>query len=72
MTSKGRHPKPATAAALTSAKKEGMAVLHDQNGHRWGWVVCNCGEKLTISCSPRPPEKDAKRTTEFIRKHKHH
>lgn len=44
MVGRGRHPKKEVADSLDLARKAGMAVTYDKNGHRWGWVSCPaCG-----------------------------
>ncbi|QEV15641.1 hypothetical protein CP974_10065 [Streptomyces fradiae ATCC 10745 = DSM 40063] len=70
--SKGRHQSQDVAAALDRAKKSGLQVQPDKNGHRWGWVICcGCGDRLTVHGTPRSPGNEAKRIDRFVHAHQH-
>ncbi|MER7047387.1 hypothetical protein [Streptomyces jumonjinensis] len=68
-----RHPKKDVEAALKRAEACGLKVLHKQNGHNWGYLICcPCSESVRISCTPRSAGTEAKSIDEFTRDHRGH
>ncbi|MFI0219711.1 hypothetical protein [Streptomyces lydicus] len=65
-----RHPKPDVEAALRRAEKAGLKVKHDQNGHRWGYVICcPCTASTKVWSTPSSPGTEGRKIDEFTRKH---
>ena len=43
-----------------------LTVEEDHNGHRWGWITCQCGDKpFTVNCTPRNPGIHAKQIRQW-------
>ncbi|MCX4681302.1 hypothetical protein OG413_45175 [Streptomyces sp. NBC_01433] len=65
-----RHPKSDIEAALRKAEAAGLKVKRDQNGHRWGYVICcPCNDDLKVWCTPKNTGTEARKVNEFTRRH---
>lgn len=72
MVGRGRHQHNEINAVLAALRKVNRAwtVVQDHNGHRWGWILCSCGEdKFVINCTPRNPGVHAKQIQRWTVKH---
>ncbi|MEW1657912.1 hypothetical protein [Streptomyces sp. NPDC093707] len=65
-----RHPKADIEAALKRAEKARLKVTRNQNGHRWGFVICcPCNKERFVWSTPANTGMEAKRIDEFTRRH---
>ncbi|MFI7277977.1 hypothetical protein [Streptomyces sp. NPDC049879] len=72
MISKGRHQSGDVASALDRARKAGLTVVPDKNGHRWGLVICcPCSSRHIVPGTPKNAGNEAFRIDQFVKKHTH-
>lgn len=72
MVGRGRHQCNEINAALKTIRKINSAftVEEDHNGHRWGWITCDCGDApFSIHSTPRNPGGHAKQIQKWTARH---
>lgn len=71
MVGRGRHQYNEINAALRAIRKiSAFTVEEDHNGHRWGWMRCECGDApFSINCTPRNPGNHAKQIQRWVTRH---
>ncbi|MFI5758975.1 hypothetical protein [Streptomyces sp. NPDC051569] len=66
-----RHSKSDVEQALRRAEAAGLKVTHDQNGHRWGYVICcPCSASTKVWSTPANAGTEGKKIDEFTRRHR--
>ncbi|NRQ36469.1 hypothetical protein HII36_32240 [Nonomuraea sp. NN258] len=72
MISRGRHQHNEINAAIKVVLGENNAlfVKEDHNGHRWGWIMCVCGDSpFSVNSTPRNPGTHAKQIARWRVRH---
>jgi hypothetical protein len=72
MVGPGRHQHNEINAVLKAIRKiyTTLTVEESHKGHRWGWIVCECGnEPFAINCTPRNPGTHAKQIRHWATRH---